>query len=502
MRTCFILLFIVILFQAAAQPAVRKPARAGQWYPADPGGLRRAISGLLAGGAASVNGRVIALIAPHAGYTYCGKAMAAAYRSVQGRDIRRVYILGPAHYGAGHYSIMDVTAYETPLGRVPLDTDTIARLRAQKLVGCETRAHLHEHALESQLPFLQYLFGDKVRIIPILCPSDPAKEDGLAAFISRDMDARTLLVVSSDFTHFGRAFGYRPFAYSRSKIEAMDRQAIDHILALDASGFMTFCRAQQATICGRRAIALLLDVLSRLRGRQGRDIQAKLLDYYTSKDVVPARDETSVSYAAIAFYHLPGGKNKTMLTTAEKNTLLAIARYAIEAHFSGRDMETCKANLTQKFSVTPALEKQQGAFVTLNKHGALRGCIGYIEGIKPLYLTVFENAQNAAFGDPRFNPLQQRELPELHIEISVMSPIEPLTDVNDIQVGRDGLIVKKGWRQGLLLPQVATEYGWDRETFLSHTCRKAGLPADEWKRGVDILRFSALVFAEKDLQAE
>jgi AmmeMemoRadiSam system protein A len=144
------------------------------------------------------------------------------------------------------------------------------------------------------------------------------------------------------------------------------------------------------------------------------------------------------------------------------------------------------------------LKRPSGAFVTLHTNrGDLRGCIGSIQAVAPLCDAVVSNAINAAFRDPRFYPVQREELAELQIEISVMSPIEPVANVEEIEVGRDGLIISRGSRAGLLLPQVATEYAWDRETFLQQTCVKAGLPPDAWRSPeTRIERFSAEVFGE------
>ncbi len=141
-----------------------------------------------------------------------------------------------------------------------------------------------------------------------------------------------------------------------------------------------------------------------------------------------------------------------------------------------------------------------GAFVTLHSRGRLRGCIGYIQGIKDIPDTIREMALNSAFKDPRFRPLRAHEYPDIDIEISVLSPIEDVADVKDIQVGRDGIIVCRGYNQGLLLPQVATEQCWDLETFLDNTCLKAGIRPDSWKeKGTRIQKFSAVVFSEKEL---
>lgn len=180
-----------------------------------------------------------------------------------------------------------------------------------------------------------------------------------------------------------------------------------------------------------------------------------------------------------------------MLNPQQQNQLLRIARQSIEAVFD-------KSRSVDLSTVDAELERPSGAFVTLHTSaGELRGCIGSIQPVAPLVQAVASNAVNAAFRDPRFEPLSRGELDQVQIEISVMSPIERVTDVSEIVVGRDGLIVSLGGRAGLLLPQVATEYGWDRDTFLRQTCLKAGLPVDSWRRPeCRIERFSAEVFSE------
>lgn len=186
-----------------------------------------------------------------------------------------------------------------------------------------------------------------------------------------------------------------------------------------------------------------------------------------------------------------------VLTEEEQKTLLSIARRAIKSFMDHRDIDIVKNEIKKNHEISGILEEKRGAFVTLKKMNSLRGCIGYIDPIKPLYLTVIENAVNAAFSDFRFPPLNAEEVDHINIEISVLSPIEPLSDIESIVIGRDGLIIKKGFRQGLLLPQVASEYNWDKYEFLSHTCIKAGLPSDEWKNpGTEIRRFSSFVFGE------
>jgi uncharacterized protein len=182
----------------------------------------------------------------------------------------------------------------------------------------------------------------------------------------------------------------------------------------------------------------------------------------------------------------------TMIATELRLQLLHIARTSIASVFDGRRSEWNSGDFEE------ALRRPSGAFVTLTIGGDLRGCIGSIQPVAPLCQAVANGAVNAAFRDPRFLPLTEEELVRVHIEISVMGPIERVTDTADIVCGRDGLIISRGHSAGLLLPQVATEYDWDRSTFLRQTCVKAGLPPEAW-RSADcrIEKFSAEVFGEQ-----
>jgi AmmeMemoRadiSam system protein A len=178
------------------------------------------------------------------------------------------------------------------------------------------------------------------------------------------------------------------------------------------------------------------------------------------------------------------------LTRQEKEILLQTAREAISARLENR-----KPRYPQP---TELLKKKCGAFVTLHRQGALRGCIGYVVAGKPLIQTVVEVAQSSAFNDPRFPALSSDELEQIDIEISVLSPLRRIESIEQIRVGEHGIVMTNGFRSGLLLPQVATEYGWDRDTFLTHTCQKAGLPSDCWHSpDTEIEIFSAVVFSEE-----
>ena len=179
-----------------------------------------------------------------------------------------------------------------------------------------------------------------------------------------------------------------------------------------------------------------------------------------------------------------------MLSDEDRKSLLGLARDAVAAAAGGNDLPTLR-------NPNGPLREKGAVFVTLRSGGDLRGCIGHIEANEPLGKVVPRCAVAAGNTDPRFPPITRTELDELDIEISLLGPLEPIAGPEDIAIGRHGLVVEMGWQRGLLLPQVATEWSWDAETFLSHTCHKAGLPRDAWKHGAKLWRFDAEVFGER-----
>ncbi len=185
----------------------------------------------------------------------------------------------------------------------------------------------------------------------------------------------------------------------------------------------------------------------------------------------------------------------TMLSDDQKRRLIEVARQSLHAAVAGGpppDLGTDDAELLEL----------RGAFVTLKKAGELRGCIGYIEPRVPLIQAVADNAESAALHDPRFTPVTPDELPAIEFEISALTPLVPVHDSEEIEVGRHGLVISQGPNRGLLLPQVPVEWGWDREEFLEHTCLKAGLSPEAWRReDVELLCFEAEVFSEVELQS-
>ncbi|MFW6108093.1 MAG: AmmeMemoRadiSam system protein B [bacterium] len=465
----------------ARPKTVRPPAKAGTWYTGDARALRREIEGYFEKAPdVKLGGTPRAVIAPHAGYRFSGKCAGAAYALVRDKDIRRVIALGPSHHlGFRGASVPAVDAYRTPLGVIPLDREARDDILKSELVRNIPAAHKDEHSVELQLPFLQLALED-FELVPVvigrLTDDDYA---GLAARLRRHVDEHTLIVASSDFTHYGRMFRFTPFKEDiRKNIEKLDKGAIKHILAVEPDAFRKYVRKTGATICGRAPIAVMLHMLPP-------DADGKLVRYYMSGDL-ENRYTHSVSYAAIAF---TGGQ---AVSRAGQRRLLEIARATLRARLAGREPPDPEIR-------SPELLARRGAFVTYKNGGRLRGCIGRFIAKQAVWKVVRQMAVAAA-RDPRFarDPITLREEPKLDVEISVLSPLERIKDPLDFEVGVHGLYIVRGRRRGTYLPQVATEQGWGKKAFISHLCRqKVGIAADAWKQPkTQIFRYSAQVFGE------
>ena len=467
---------------------IRKSSLAGSWYPGSTGILRTCISDFLQRVPEQVvPGDIVGLVAPHAGYIYSGQVAAYAYKMLQGLIFDAVIVIGPSHHFAFRgISLDNHDGYETPLGTVPLDGLLADRIRAEShLVSAVPAAHVPEHAIEIQLPFLQYVLG-KFSFVPLLMGSQDRKTcEDLATAIVRAVGPKKVLVVgSSDLSHF----------HSYNQALQMDALALGYWAKMDAPGFLKGLEEKQFEACGGGPAAVTMLAAEKMGASR-----AKLLRYANSGDV--AGDKQSVvGYGAAVFCtdKQSGGVEEVRvnmsegagvgLTAEEKKLLLNIVKTNIEAALAGK--------AAPELPELPAIFKQdRGAFVTLEKHGQLRGCIGYVTARKPLYLTVKEMAIAAAFHDPRFSPVQQKEWPDIRVEISILSPLKEISDIREIEVGRHGLYIVQGAQSGLLLPQVATDHAWDRLTFLRQTCHKAGLPTDAWQeKQTRIFLFSADIF--------
>lgn len=470
----------------AMREEVRKPAVAGSFYPGDSKALSRQVGDYLSKAAKEeVAGEIVALVSPHAGYMYSGLVAAHAFKIVEGMKFDSVVVVAPSHRvsfkGA---SIFDRGAHETPLGVLPVEKELCQRLKSESnLIQSLPQAHLQEHSLEVQLPFLQEVL-EKFSLVPIVIGSQDFRScETVGKAIARAVKGKkVLLVASTDLSH------YHPYA----RAVQLDRIILDDIQAFDAQKLSQDLDSGKGEACGGGPVVAVMVAAKELGANR-----AKVLKYMNSGDVTGDRSAV-VGYAAAVFFRNSAALKKEPdrrkagislgLTEEEKKTLRQIAQSAIERRLKGEKPSKIDIGGEQ-------LKANRGAFVSLHKHGQLRGCVGTIQPNRPLYQVVEDMAMAAAFEDSRFSPLSTAELKDLDLEISVLTPLQRVQDVDEIQVGTHGLYIKKGFYAGLLLPQVATEYKWDRVKFLEETCRKAGLPKSAWtEKGTEIYLFSADIF--------
>ncbi|MFP4057218.1 MAG: AmmeMemoRadiSam system protein B [Candidatus Brocadiia bacterium] len=497
---------------------VRKPVWAGRFYPREGKQLAEVVDEFLAEGRREVEseGKPIALVAPHAGYPYSGRCAGHAFAAVQGHSYRRVVVLAVNHRGPQFRggSVLDVDAYRTPLGDVAVDKEACATLLEGRYFATRPAAHRQEHSLEVELPFLQRAL-ESFRLVPVVVGRLDADDFApMARELAQVVDDDTLVVVSCDFTHYGRNFGYAPFrANVRQNIEKLDKGAIEFILAGDEAGFWRYVQRTGATICGRCPVGLLLALLPG-------NATGKLVNYYTSGDATGTY-ERSVSYAAIVLTaphqwkgagegagegetEQQGGEQdpaepQAGLSPEGQRKLLDIARKTLEAVTAGKavpDFEVDDAELQGRY----------GVFVTLEKKGRLRGCIGNFRPSTPLYRTVAAQARMSALQDRRFEPVKPEEVEDIDIEISILLPAQRIQDPLDWDFGTHGIIVRRGRRQATYLPQVAEHFDKEgrseaqkKSVMLSNCCRKAGLPLYSWRDPqTSVFVYRAQVFAERE----
>ncbi|MBI4553705.1 MAG: AmmeMemoRadiSam system protein B [Candidatus Latescibacteria bacterium] len=467
---------------------IRRSAVAGQFYPESPTLLRQQIDELLQHAETDrVDGEVLALIAPHAGYVYSGQTAANAYKQVAGRRVATVFVLAPSHWDAFEgVSVYTGSGYETPLGVVPVDREKALALIEQEadLVHATLLGHRREHSLEVQLPFLQCVLPPAWRLVPLVMyersPDVCRRLASAIAAVSQETDR--LIVASSDLYH----------GYSYRECTETDERTLRSLERFDPDEFLQGVNTEVYAACGGGPITVAMLAAKQL----GADT-ARVTAHTTSGDVTGQRDGYIVGYGAAVIYRKAPETQSTGppgLNEAERRQLLTIARTAIAQCAQGVfDAPVIPCEAASEKLLAPC-----GAFVTLRHDDTLRGCIGSVQAVRPLYLTVQDMARAAATQDPRFPPVTPDELVELRVEISVLGPLRRLDRLDDLHIGTHGLYIRGQGASGLLLPQVATEHRWDRETFLTHTCQKARLPAEAWKRpDTECFIFEAEVFGEE-----
>jgi AmmeMemoRadiSam system protein B/AmmeMemoRadiSam system protein A len=473
-------------FPAHADKNVKKPNVSGQFYDSDPKRLNAHLDQLFKEARNDAfDHPVEIIIAPHAGYIYSGAVAAHSFKAVSARSYKTIVIIAPSHFvGFDGISVWEEGAFETPLGQVRVDSAFTRRLiGADANIYFKKEAFDREHALEVEIPFLQKTFKD-FEIVPVVM-GQPSMET-MQSFARTLADVTgdrhdVLIVVSTDLSH------YHPDAVARQ----MDARTIQAIERMDIAALIEGHQSGAMESCG------FIPVLNALLYAKEKGLnRTQVITYANSGDTSGDKSRV-VGYVSIAIFAQPeNGKGKIgELSLEQKKALFEIAEKTIH--------EYVRTGKIRQMQVTdPRLKIEEGAFVTLFKKGQLRGCIGNVLGQGPLYDTVKEMAVAAASRDPRFQPVKAEELDEIDIEVSVLSKPWQIKSVDEITLGEHGVIVSRGFRNGLFLPEVATDWGFTKEEFLSRLCsEKAGLPADCWKDPkTKIEIFKTTKFTKDDLK--
>lgn len=483
-----LMVFCLALFPAGSQvkaEVIRMPVYAGSWYPGERSELAQMIDRLTRQVKTGQiqkppNTSLKALILPHAGYKYSGQTAAYASLVLKKNQFDKVAVMAPDHkIGFAGCAVSDVVAYETPLGLIKTHDDAASLRRKSDLFQAIPASDRLEHSLEIVLPFLQ-TYLKNFELVPIVVGRGNIAP--MADAIDPLLDERTLLVVSSDLSH------YLPYSQAAER----DQATIRMILNLEVDNLLE----RDNAACGKIPILIAMSMARRYGW------QPLLLHYSNSGDTAGDHRRV-VGYTAIAFY---GGSamqdnndSSRNLSQHQGQTLIKLARETISQKLGHVSDKTDPDSLRDL-----DFQESRGTFVTLTIDGRLRGCIGSLQTTASILEGVRRNAVNAAFRDPRFSKLEAEELDKIEIEVSILTDPQPLEYLDGMDLLAklrphvDGVILRKGSASATFLPQV-----WEQlprpEDFLSQLCRKAGLPAIEWKKGkLKILTYQVQYFEEEN----
>jgi len=469
----------------------RAPAVSGQFYPAIKSNLIKTLETLFSDAETLNNENVLAIISPHAGYIFSGGVAASSFNQVNPDKVyENVFVIASSH--TAHYngaSLYSVGNYETPMGEVKVNLELVNKLiNENDFFSYVPQSHVSEHSLEVQLPFLQYHLKNDFKLVPIVIGTQSKNEcQKMADVLKIYFNENNLFVISSDFSHYP--------AYEEAN--KWDKLTADAILLNKPDEFLKAINDKQddhvknlaTRACGWSSVLTLLYITENLP-----DINYSHILYKNSGDTDFGDKSRVVGYNSIVI-----SKSNTHesgyfhLTDQDKKDLLEIARNTVNTYIGSGIIPDLEENYSD------ILNTHCGAFVTLNKNHKLRGCIGRFTADQPLYEVVQQMAVASSTQDSRFEPVKKSELEDIEIEISVLTPMIKINSIDEIQLGKHGIYISKGYRTGTFLPQVATETGWSLEEFLGHCARdKAGIGWDGWK-DADIFIYEAVVFSEDEI---
>jgi len=491
--------FLILLIMCSKGQQKRQPAVEGLFYSANKSEL---VSQLEKWKEVPTKYEdVLGIIAPHAGYMYSGNVAASGFSQIDpNKKIKTIFLIGRSHSGYFNgASVYSKGPFVNSLGEVDLDYEIIENLKKEKVFNIDENYHIQEHSLEVMLPFLQTYLKNKFKIVPILIGTENKETlDLIASKLVPYFIPDNLFVISTDLSHYPNYFDAK---------EA-DNKVIESILSKNAKTFLetvkhiendTKYKNLSTAACGASAVYVFLKII------ENKDnIELKKIKYANSGDVSGDMSRV-VGYVSIIAYNKKNNSNninyqeseaQIKFTDEEKKFLLQLARNSILSYLKGVELPP------PKILPTSILNIKCGVFVSLYKNGELRGCIGTFSQEKPLWQNVIEMAKASAFNDYRFSPVSENELKDIKIEISVLTPLKRIKTIKEIEVGKHGIYIKKGFRSGTFLPQVGAKHNWTAEEFVSICARdKAGIGYNGWKSpDVELYTYEAIIFSEDDLK--
>ena len=472
----------------------RRPAVAGQFYAGNKKDLEKMLEDFFSKTSPKVSKeQVVAILSPHAGYVFSGEVAANSYKQLdRDKKYKNIFIIGSSHRtmfsGASIYNIGN---YITPLGEVKVDIPLATKLiNGYDVFSFNGNAHLGEHSLEVQLPFLQYWLNNEFSIVPVILGTQtPKTVEKIANALKPYFTDENLFVISTDFSHYP----------SKENAKKIDNKTADGIVSNSSKDFLKTISKLEAEgvenlatcVCGWTSVLALMYITE-----EDKNITYHKVKYMNSGDTAYGDSLRVVGYWSICVTNSETKKGETgfFLDKKDKVELLKIARNTIETYTKNGKIK----NIDDK-GFSSQLHTPAGAFVTLHSaDGKLRGCIGQFDAKIPLYKVISEMAIAASSRDYRFKPVTLNELEDIELEISVLTQMIKIQSIDEITLGKHGIYIVKDGKSGTFLPQVADESGWTKEEFLGYCARdKARIGWDGWK-DADIYIYEAIVFSENE----
>jgi len=469
----------------------REAVYAGQFYESDSKKLETELTDFFKNAILPSSKNVLAIISPHAGYIYSGQVAASSFNQVNPDfQYKRVFILAPSHqFAFDGAAVYNRGNFKTPLGEVVVDCDFASELITKDVVFKDMpEAHEKEHAIEVQLPFLQKRLKSGYKIVPIIIGTqDQQILKKVATFLKPYLNEENLFVISSDFSHYP---AYKS-AIENDKASALaivknsPGKLLKQLQENDSKNIQNLL----TNMCGEAGIMCLLYMTENMQ-----NIEYKLIDYKNSGDSKLGDKERVVGYWAISLVEKEsktGTSTGFELNKEDKDLLIKIARETLN-----RYIKTGEKYKLEPEKYPEDIKTKCGAFVTLSKKGQLRGCVGSFAIDEPLYKVVRDMAISASSEDPRFPKVRESELKNIDIEISVLTPMQKIDSIAQIEIGKHGIYIKNGSKRGTLLPRVANENNWSAGEFVKYCAiYKAGIDEDEIKNS-ELFVYEAIVFHE------